>query len=210
MEILAHRGSWDKPENKNSLSSLEKAFLKNYGIETDIRDYKGRLVISHNIADEESVDLETFLQWYHDNNCTQTLALNVKADGIQTLLAELLEKYCITNYFLFDMSVPEAVVNRSRNLNYYTRHSDIEPHCVLYDDACGVWLDSFFDFGWIGADIIKKHLEDGKEVCLVSPELHGRDKAELWNMIKYSMYVDTSRLKLCTDCPDDAKVFFNE
>lgn len=60
MDILAHRGLWHVVEQKNTLSSLTDAVSKGFGIETDIRDYQERLVISHNIADSNSPDLESF------------------------------------------------------------------------------------------------------------------------------------------------------
>jgi hypothetical protein len=61
IKILAHRGQWNLPEKKNSLSAFERAFSNGYGIETDIRDYKGELVISHNIADETAPKLSELL-----------------------------------------------------------------------------------------------------------------------------------------------------
>lgn len=208
MQILAHRGLWNKDEEKNKLEVLKKALDEKYGIETDIRDYEGELVISHNIAEADSPKLESLLKHYQDIRCKSVMALNVKADGIQGRLTELLDKYDIWNYFLFDMSVPEMVVNKERKLTYYTRHSDIERECVLYDDSAGVWIDSFYDFGWLTEESIISHLNDGKRVCLVSPELHGKDYHEMWDMLKTTgLYLNTELL-ICTDKVEECKDFF--
>lgn len=208
MQIIAHRGLWNTVEEKNRLDMLNKALDEKYGIETDIRDYEGELVISHNIADENSPMLEKLLAHYNDIECKEVLALNVKADGIQGELIKLLDKYDIHNYFLFDMSVPEMVVNREKKLNYYTRHSDIENVCVLYDDAIGVWMDSFYNFEWLNTELIKTHLQNGKMVCLVSPELHGKEPYEMWNMLKTSgLYLDES-LQICTDRVEKCRDYF--
>ena len=208
MQILAHRGLWNKNEEKNRLDVLKKALEKGYGIETDIRDYEGELVISHNIAEANSPKLESLLEYYHDIRCKEILALNVKSDGIQEKLTELLNKYSIHNYFLFDMSVPEMVVYRERKLAYYTRHSDIERECVLYGDSDGVWLDSFYDYSWLTEDDIMMHLNDGKKVCLVSPELHGRDYYEMWFMLKTTGLYLNDELQICTDKVEECKVYF--
>jgi glycerophosphoryl diester phosphodiesterase len=45
--ILAHRGYWLEPGEKNSLSAFRRAFEGGFGIETDIRDLDGELVVSH-------------------------------------------------------------------------------------------------------------------------------------------------------------------
>lgn len=86
MKILAHRGFWNTLEEKNSLKALNRAFQNGYGIETDIRDYLGELVISHNIPDSKSPKLEELLSIYSEEKYDLPLALNVKSDGIQSIL----------------------------------------------------------------------------------------------------------------------------
>ena len=210
MEIIAHRGAWKYPEERNTLEVLINALKKGYGIETDIRDYNGRLVISHNVANADSLPAEKLFEFYSENRCEQTLALNVKADGIQPLLIPLLEQYKIRNYFLFDMSVPEMVVNDEKNLRYYTRRSDVEAECVLYDRASGVWLDSFYQEDWLPENLIEKFISDGKWVCIVSPELHGRDHESIWKTLKNTKLGGSDLLSICTDIPDEAKEYFYE
>ena len=207
MQILAHRGYWEKVEEKNTLTAIQRAFVTGYGIETDIRDYCGKLVISHNIADDNSPLVETMFAEYKKANCSKVLALNVKADGLQEILITLLEKYDIEKYFLFDMSIPELVVNDRMKLHYYTRHSDIED-CVNYLSADGVWLDCFYDKDWITVDRIKGHINKGKQVCIVSPELHGNEYTDLWRTIKSEDLHKVDNVFLCTDKPKEAMNFF--
>ena len=45
--ILAHRGLWFCEEEKNSSNALFKALDLGFGIETDVRDLCGELIISH-------------------------------------------------------------------------------------------------------------------------------------------------------------------
>lgn len=208
MHIIAHRGYWETLEEQNTIKSIEKAFDNGYGIETDIRDYCGKLVISHNIATDRAETAEALFELYHRKGCSLTLALNIKADGIQALLMALLEKYNVQNYFLFDMSIPELIVNQKMNLHFFTRQSDVEPECVQYAKADGVWLDSFFEEGFLTENKIAMHLKSHKKVCIVSPELHGRDGYSFWAKLKEWSFADEEQLYLCTDMPEEAGRFF--
>lgn len=58
MKILCHRGAWTAAAEKNSVPAIKKAVSLGYGFETDVRDYQGKLVISHDIAKENSPLLE--------------------------------------------------------------------------------------------------------------------------------------------------------
>ena len=208
MKIIAHRGLWKTKREKNSLLALKIAIEYGYGIETDIRDYKGELVISHDIADADSPLLEEFFRDYQQMGSSAPLALNVKADGMQGSLMQLLKKYSIENYFMFDMSIPEMVLYKKYNINYFTRHSDIEEKCVLYEDSIGVWLDSFYEEKWLKVDIVKNHLQDGKRVCVISQEIHGFDENPMWEMLREVACYEES-LMLCTDKPKEAEAYFN-
>ena len=108
MEIIAHRGFWKTWEERNSLKAFERSAGEGIGTETDFRDYLGKLVVSHNIADASCMNADDFFALY--DNTDKTLALNVKADGIQELLKEQLDKHNIKNYFCFDMSVPDTLL----------------------------------------------------------------------------------------------------
>lgn len=208
MNIIAHRGYWKRTEDKNTITSMEKAFQCGYGIETDIRDYCGKLVLSHDIATAQSESVRSLFELYRKNGRNLLLALNVKADGIQNLLFSLLKEYGIWNYFLFDMSVPELIINQEMGLRFFTRQSDVEFECVKYENAEGVWMDSFFEEAFVTEDIVGRHLSNHKKVCIVSPELHGRDSSFLWSDLKRWKYLESDQLYLCTDKPEEASNFF--
>ena len=208
MIILAHRGLWKSESEKNTMACLKKALQFNFGIETDLRDYQEELVISHNIAEASSPKLEDFFQYYASLGIDLPLALNVKADGMQWKLKELLGKYQISNYFLFDMSVPEMVVNQKEHLKFFTRHSDIESECVLYEKADGVWLDSFYKENWPTEEVVRRHLSDNKKISVISPEIHGFPYLPLWEMLKKNRFHEDMRTMLCTDLPEEARRYF--
>lgn len=209
MKIISHRGFWKDEKEKNSMNAFEKSFQVGLGVETDVRDYCGNLVISHDIANCNNTSFEEFLSIYKKYNSNDmTLAINIKADGLQTKLMELLTKYNISNYFLFDMSIPEMVVYSRTTLNFFTHQSEYGPSPILYDKAMGVWLDSFEDI-WYSNSCIKEHLDNGKYVCIVSAELHKRDNTKQWEQIRMLLKeVNGDKLILCTDNPIKAKEYF--
>lgn len=197
MQILAHRGLWHCEEERNSLKAFERAFMNGYGIETDIRDYKGKLVISHDIPNENSVELSVVLKKYVECGCKEWLALNVKADGLQAGLQSLIDEYGIEKYFVFDMSVPEQVVYNKKKIPYFTRQSELEKNPVLYEESLGVWMDEWEE-NWITRVCVEQHLKRGKMVSIISPEIHGRNPEFLLNELKE---LKSESLFICTDKP---------
>lgn len=210
MNILAHRGYWNSNIKSNSKQAIRLALENGYGFESDIRDYSEKIVISHNIADKTAFDAENVFKWLHEFEDKYTFAINIKADGLKDSLSLFLAKYEITNYFLFDMSVPQMVEFMNMGLNFFTRQSEIELNPCLYDKSSGVWIDGFWSTEWITESLLLEHLENGKKVCLVSPELHGRaDYRLFWKRIR-DYDISNRDVMLCTDVPDEAKEFFNE
>jgi glycerophosphoryl diester phosphodiesterase len=200
MTILAHRGLWRVESEKNTLSAIERAFASGYGIETDIRDYRGELVISHNPADESAPKFDDLLRIHAQYGGDRVLALNIKADGLYLLLPELPQ-----SAFLFDASVPEQYIYIKRGYNIFTRASEFEPAPAFWEQSNGVWLDRFTDCDYIDKSI-EKLLDSGKIVSVVSPELHKLEYSALWGRLL--QYKNRDNLYLCTDKPNEAEVFF--
>lgn len=210
INILSHRGYWKKESEKNKEIAFERSFTFGFGTETDIRDFNGELVISHDIASIECLSVDLFFKLYKSINDTLPLALNIKSDGLQLKLLDLLEKYSIENYFVFDMSIPDGLNYLKKDFNVFTRQSEYELQPSFYDKAAGVWLDEFNDH-WISKAIIKKHLDNNKSVCIVSPDLHKRNYLNEWkNYKEYDREMNFNNLIICTDFPEEAKTFFYE
>jgi hypothetical protein len=209
IDIIAHRGFWKTPKEKNTIEAFHLALKSGFGIETDFRDFNGEIVISHDIPNQSSMTLKKFLEIV-DSYPNQTLALNIKSDGLQHLLEEvMLDK---KQAFVFDMSIPDTLGYMKNSITFYSRFSDLEPTPGLLSDAKGVWFDCF-----LSNELNVKALEDflikSKKVVLVSPELHGYEYQEYWKRLKN--YIEDnpkylSNLSICTDFPIDAKEYFCE
>ncbi len=64
IEIFAHRGYWLKESEKNTKTAFERAFDSGFGIETDLRDIKGTIVISHNMPKGDEMTFEELLKLF--------------------------------------------------------------------------------------------------------------------------------------------------
>lgn len=206
MEIIAHRGLWKSENERNTMEAFRKCVSLGIGTETDFRDYCRKLVISHNAADENCPDAVDFFELYAGSK--STLALNVKADGMQELLKPLLIKYQINNYFCFDMSIPDLLGYIEYGINFFVRESEYEGINSLYHAADGVWMDGFIGDEWITVERVLYHRRNNKRVCIVSSDLHKREHKELWNRIKDEKITSDNNIILCTDYPLEAKEFF--
>ena len=114
MIILSHRGYWKSEEERNQEVAFHRSFDLGYGTETDIRDIQGKLVISHDMPQGNEITFEELLQIMDGRNLP--LALNIKADGMANEILRLLKQYNHTNYFTFDMSIPDMVVQLKTEL----------------------------------------------------------------------------------------------
>lgn len=225
MQIIAHRGAWNLPtahKRPNSLAAFNQALSNKWGIEVDIRDFKGELCVSHDPADESSLPLSILLETYKAGECVSCIAFNIKADGLQSLLQKQLEQYNIKHYFTFDMSIPNTLADKKAHLDFFLRQSEFEQSLPylgqLYQDCKGIWIDQFdadesvasYNLRSVGA-----HIKAGKRICFVSPELHlwgqhGQRYLETWLKLKQILSQSgDAGIYLCTDLPKQAEEFFN-
>jgi len=205
MIIISHRGYWKEPSQKNSILSFKNSFNLGCGTETDVRDHAGELVISHDPPLGNEIKLSEFLNLLKGTN--YPLALNIKSDGLAKKINDVMTLSQHSNWFVFDMTIPDMQSHLTHNNPVYTRLSDIETQPYNIDRAIGIWLDAFYSDGWQLAQI-DFWLKKNKKVCVVSPELHGRDHYPFWSKLLLSSSLHHSNLALCTDHPEKAQKFF--
>lgn len=204
MIVISHRGYWKHADERNSATAFHRSFDLGFGTETDLRDRAGDIVISHDPPTGGEMALDSFLGLLGDRRLP--LALNIKADGLARKLAgKFAHSDALKDAFVFDMSVPDAVHYANLGIPFFTRMSEYETEPALLDRATGVWLDAF-DETWFGLMDINALLDRGLRVCIVSPELHGRDPAALWRLLlDDKLMLQNERLMICTDRPEEIK-----
>lgn len=208
MIILSHRGYWRALAEKNTARAFARSFHQGFGTETDLRDLAGRLVIAHDPPTEGALPAEVFFEIHQGIDPSLPLALNVKADGLQHWVQEFVERFGLRECLVFDMSIPDTRGYLAAGLPVFTRQSEYERQPAFYEAAAGVWMDGF-EGDWMTADDVARHLDAGKGVCVVSPELHRRDHRPLWERLAAMDCVGDPRLMLCTDFPEDARRLFD-
>jgi len=210
MKILAHRGFWLERSEQNTFTAFSRAFSHGYGIETDLRDFHGRIVISHDPPLEAGIYFEDLLVLHEQIDKSTSLALNVKSDGLQLALSPIIKSTGLIDYFLFDMAIPDAIQHMRSGFSCFTRQSEYEASPSFYELALGVWMDEF-DSHWIDNQMILDHIHNNKRICIVSPELHGRPHESEWLQYrKITQLIPTDAIMLCTDHPVQANKFFNQ
>lgn len=169
-------------------------------------------MVEHDLPDESALPISAFFDCFKEHRQAGKLALNIKGDGLASVLKEKLDELQITEYFCFDMSVPDTLQYLASKVTFYCRCSDLEPFVPLSRDRAGIWFDALMEGN---ADIEQaiEALKRGEESCLVSPELHGRPYVSVWKDWKNRLEKETENiltdLAVCTDFPDDFDAFFN-
>lgn len=232
LNIIEHRGGWYESPNtvqsQNTAAAFLNSFKRKNGIEFDVRDMSGDLVISHDTPNGIEMTLTELILLYQQHGHNSFLSINIKSSGLAKKLKMVLQRFSISNYFVFDLAIPDLIEYRKEGLNYFLRESDLEKDPAialpyLYKNATGIWLDQFLKSdhyaSWITVKTFKKHLDNNMKIVIVSPELHpwGRDEKILhaaWQHYKsaiteLSLDCTTPDISLCTDFPVEANLFFN-
>ncbi len=163
MKLIAHR--------RNTLNELIATPAK-YGIEVDIRSYGDKLVIHH----DPFIEGESFEAWlavYQHG----TLILNVKEEGLEERLIELMKTRGIVDYFFLDQSFPFLIkwskAGERRCAVRVSEFENIETALTLTGKVDWVWVDCFTNFP-LSREDAQRLKNSGFRLCLVSPELQGR------------------------------------
>ncbi len=192
MNIIAHR--------RNTLAELDTT-PPYYGVEMDIRSYRNELVVHHEPFARGPL-LSEWLEHFHHG----TLILNVKEEGLEPRVLELVERHGIGDYFFLDQSFPFLLrTARDGNPRCAVRLSEYESiHTVfaVADLVRWVWVDCFTRFPINGKEA-RLLQAAGFSLCLVSPELEGRDAQTEIPLMRNLLRVEGIHPEaVCTKHPD--------
>lgn len=192
MNLIAHR--------RNTIEELVDTDAR-YGVEVDIRSFGERLVINH----EPFLNGESFEEWLKFYR-HRTLILNVKEEGLEPRLIELMALAGISDYFFLDQSFPflikYAQLSGHRCAVRVSEYESIDTALSLRGKAEWVWVDCFSRFPLSFDDV--KHLKGaGFKICAVSPELQGRSPdLEIPELVELLQRQNISLDAVCTKRPD--------
>ncbi|GGF66657.1 hypothetical protein GCM10011332_20950 [Terasakiella brassicae] len=192
MEYIAHR--------LNTVAQLKKSPTC-FGVEVDIRSDRGKLIIHHDPFCEGEF-FEDWISAYKHG----TLILNVKEEGLEQKLLDIMSLHNITNFFFLDQSFPFLVkwaqMDEKRCAVRVSEFETIETAMALAGKVEWVWVDCFTKFPLTPDEIVALK-EAGFKLCLVSPELQGYNAEDgilqlFTTLGKHKTLVDA----VCTKRPD--------
>ena len=164
MIIIRHRVN-----KKIELSKISEEF----GIEIDLRSNKDRIILSHDPF-KNGIDFEDWLQLYKH----KFLVLNVKEEGLESKILDLLKKNQIENFFFLDQAFPSIIKSIKKNeircAIRISEYESLKTAILLKGKVEWIWIDHFNKFPLNFEEC--KYLKDiGYKICIVSPELQNGD-----------------------------------
>ena len=206
MHIIAHRGYWKTAAEQNTLAGFRRAFELGYGIETDVRDCLGKIVISHPLPMGNELLLDEVLTLHQELNKNLPLALHLNACGLGNSIQNKVQHYPDSNIFCFGNPLPDLkYCVKNLSLNVFTVGSDICPVYPFFKEVKGIWLDSFMVP--YNKTLIQNLINQGKEVCIVGEDLYGRNNDDLLKQLIQMNLIDNDHLMICTNQPDAVSAF---
>lgn len=185
MEFISHR--------INTIDELKNA-PTDCGVEIDLRDNGDRLILAHDPF-KDGEDFEDYLKHYHHG----TMILNIKSEGIEHKVLELIQKYEIKDYFFLDCSFPMIyLLTKEGEHNIAVRYSEYEGLDTILNmknRVKWVWVDCFSKLP-ITYESFNKLKDVGFKLCLVSPELQGQDE----RIEDYKFYLNSKKIKFDAIC----------
>jgi hypothetical protein len=171
-----------------------------YGVEIDLRTFGSEIIIHHDPF-HKGVKFSEWLQYYNH----KFLVLNVKEDGLEPFISELIKKFKVKNYFFLDQPIP-SLFKFSKTAPQFTsvRVSDIEStENALKINASWAWLDSHTGDWEYLINAMEQLKSRNIKMCLVSPELQRTNyEKELSQLKKLTSESSIGFDAVCTKYPN--------
>lgn len=169
------------------------------GIEFDLRDSAGELIVTHD-AFSTGQRFEEFLSFCDP---AKFYIVNVKCEGIESAALQLLDRYGIRNFFLLDCSIPAMVklgkAGENRLAVRFSEYESLQTVLSMKQFVSWVWIDTFSRLP-ISKETLELFKALGLKTCLVSPEL----QQQPYRVVEYIEMMKSADMLLdavCTKAP---------
>ena len=166
----------------NTIKHLKEIPVE-FGVEIDVRSFNNKLILSHDPF-INGIEFEDWMNFYNH----AFLILNIKEEGLEKYLLNILYKYNIEKFFFLDQSFPFLLKTiNSGEKRCALRISEFESINSVYNLAGKVdwvWIDYFNKFPLNFGEYMQLK-KMGYKICIVSPELQGKENQEVKSLKKF-------------------------
>ena len=165
------------------------------GIEFDIRDSNGHIIVQH----DPFLDGQLLTDFVKYCPSDKFYIVNVKSEGIEQDAITILESNNITSFFLLDCSIPSIIKLKNkgerRTCVRFSEYESLDTIQLMKDVVTWVWIDVFTKMP-LNSDIYKILKSYNLKICLVSPELQNQPE----KITEYKKYLDDNNIILDAVC----------
>ena len=191
-----------KIQHRINTSSELQTIDTRYGIEIDLRSYGKDVIVTHDVF-REAETLDTWIKNFQH----ALLILNVKEEGIEEKILEIVRRAGVEEYFFLDQSFPFLMrtlrTGNSRSALRFSDFESVETALLITPRPNWIWVDSFSG-DWEHLAVSAERLHSlGYKICVAAPELHGRDdEREVEQLVKTLRSQKDCIDAICTKVPD--------
>lgn len=136
IQVICHRGWWEEISEQNTLVAFQRALDNGLGFELDVRDDRGRLIVSHDPTDHPTLWFDGILRLMEGRE--EAILVNVKSCGLVPLFSRIKR---LKNLIFFDVPEEEEIEYREMGFSVhwrsFCRHHIINAH---NDEYCDVFI----------------------------------------------------------------------
>ena len=194
MLIIKHR--------LNTIKKLEN-LKHDYGAEIDIRSYNREIIISHDPF-KKGETLNNWIKYFKH----KMLVLNVKEEGLENRIINILKKNKIKNFFFHDQSFSSMLKNmhKTKVSIRYSEYEDLKKKDKLFNKIKWIWIDNFSEI-----KIDKKFYfflkKKNVRICFVSPELVNKSREK--EIKKIISFLKNKKFKIDAVCTKKPNLWSN-
>ncbi|HLC79739.1 MAG TPA: hypothetical protein VJG83_04955 [archaeon] len=160
------------------------------GVEIDIRNDGKKLILHHDPF--ENGDL---FEDYCANYKHKFMLLNVKTEGIENEVLDIVKRHGIRDYFFLDITFPailKLLAKGEKNIAVrFSEFETLENSLALKGKVNWVWVDTFTKLP-LTKNAYKKIRRAGFKIFLVSPERWGQPQ----KIEKYKKYLEKNKIHI--------------
>ena len=182
----------------NKSKDLKKLSFK-LGVEIDLRSHKNQIYLHHDPFKKG----ERFSKWIKNFN-HKLIVLNVKEEGLEKKILQILKKNKIRNFFFHDQTFSSLLKNMdiTKVSVRYSEYEELKKVNKLFNFIKWLWVDNFSEIKIdkkFYAFLKKKRVK----ICIVSPELVKKKRVkEINKIIKYFKVNNFKIDAVCTKRPN--------